>query len=169
MAARNYQTTRGSYTNAEQYLRNVGFQTEDETFKYMFSDETLGWMSAEITRLLREVSSDGRDIVVPRDAISSVLNNVYINYRPQTGDIYSRYNIKQFEPRDDANHMITEAIEIIVDQIRSEYEIASINYDLSIWDSVWLGDGISRKGLRQYAPIKLRERRATPMLFNYSF
>lgn len=159
----------GSYQNAEQYTRNVGFQTHNETFKYLFSDATLDWMSAEITRLLRGVSPDGRDIVVPHDKIASVLNNVYINYRPQTGDIYSRYNIKQFEPRDDANHMITESIEIIVDQVASEFEIANINYKLSIWDSVWLGDGISRVGLRQYAPLKMRENRPTPLLFNYSF
>lgn len=115
------------------------------------------------------VSSDGRDIVVPHEVISSVLNNVQENYRPQTGDIYSRYNIKQFEPRDDANHIITETIEIIVDQITSEFEIAEQNYKLSIWDSVLLGDGISRKGLRQYAPLKMKERRPTPMLFNFSF
>lgn len=159
----------GSYINAEQYTRNVGFKTMNETFTDLFSDSTLNWISAQVTDLLRGVGPDGRDIIVPNEMISSVLNNVYISYRPQVGDIYSRYNIKQFEPRDDANHMITETIEIIVDQVRNEYEMANINYNLSIWDSVLLGDGISRKGLRQYAPIKVLEKRPTPMLFNYSF
>lgn len=172
MASATYtpQTTLPStYVNADQYTRNVGFMTDNETFLYMFSDETLKWMSSEITRLLQGVSPDGRPIVVVRDVIASVLNNVYINYRPQTGDIYSRYTVKQFEPRIDADHMITQAIEIIVDQIRSEYEIADANYKLDIWDSVLFGDGISKHGQRQYAPIKLREKRPTPMLFNYSF
>lgn len=164
-----FHNTRGTYSNAEQYVRNVGFMTDNETFQYMFCDATLDWMSAKITALLAGTSPDGRPIVVSRDVIASVLNNVYINYQPQVGDIYSRYNIKQFEPRDDAEHMITQAIEIIVDQIAAEYDMAATNYKLDVWDSVLFGDGISKHGQRQYAPIKLRERRPTPMLFNYSF
>lgn len=158
-----------AYQNSEQYMRNVGFTTDNETYLYLFSDATLEWMSHTITSLLDGVSPDGRPIVVTRDVISSVLNNVYTNYQPQVGDIYSRYTIKQFEPRTDANHMITQAIEIIVDQIRSEYEMAENNYKLDVWDTVLFGDGISRHGQRQYAPLKMRERRPTPLLFNYSF
>jgi hypothetical protein len=160
---------RGFYKNSEQYLRNIGFQTDNQTYLKLFSDDTIRFISEEVTSLLRGVSKDGRDIIVPDETIQSVLNNVYTNYRPQTGDIYSRYNIKQFEGRDDANHVITETIQIIVDQVKNEFEISQANYDLDIWDSVLLGDGISRKGLRQYAPIKLRENRPTPMLFNYTF
>ncbi len=159
----------GFYNNSEQYIRNIGFATDNQTYLKLFSDETCAFISSEVTRLLRGVSKDGRDIVVPRRTIEGVLNNLYNNYRPQTGDIYSRYNIKQFEPRDDANHIITETIQIIVSQIRAEFEIAEANYNLDIWDSVLLGDGISRVGLRQYAPIKVRDNRPTPMLFNYSF
>ena len=159
----------GSYTNAEQYTRNVGFTTDNETFSDLFSDKTVNWISREVTRLLEGVGTDGRSIIVPNDTITGVLNDVYISYRPQVGDIYSRYNIKQFEPRDDANHMITRTIEIIVDQVSSEFEMAEHNKTLSIWDSVLLGNGISRKGLRQYAPIKVRDKRPTPMLFNFSF
>lgn len=160
---------RGYNLNAEQYTRNVGFSTNNETFKYLFSDDTLDFISSEVTRLLKGVVPGGRDIVVPHETIVSVLNNIYISYRPQTGDIYSRYNITQFEPRDDANHIITETIQVIVSQIKSEYGMMENNYKLDIWDSVLLGDGISRKGLRQYAPIKLREKRPTPLLFNYTF
>lgn len=159
----------GTYQNAEQYTRNVLFETSNETFQDIFSDSTLQWMSNKITSLLKGVSQDGRDIIVPTHVISSVMNNVYITYRPQTGDIFSRYNILQFEPRDDANHIITETIEIIVDQVKTEFELSNINYQLSIWDSVLLGDGISRKGLRQYSPLKIRENRPTPLLFNYTF
>jgi hypothetical protein len=159
----------GYYTNAEQYTRNVGFSTNNETFKYLFSDDTLDFISSEVTKLLHGVAPGGRDIVVPHETIVSVLNNIYISYRPQTGDIYSRYNITQFEPRDDANHIITETIQVIASQIKSEYGMMENNYKLDIWDSVLLGDGISRKGLRQYAPIKLREKRPTPLLFNYTF
>lgn len=162
-------STLSSVVFADQYTRNIGFQTDNNTFLYMFSDQTLDWMSAEITRLLAGVSPDGRPIVVVREVIAGVLNNVYINYRPQTGDVYSRYNIKQFEPRIDADHMITQAIEIIVDQIRAEYGMAEANYNLDIWDTVLFGDGISRHGQRQYAPIKLRDKRPTPLLFNYTF
>lgn len=159
----------GYNLNAEQYTRNVGFSTNNETFKYLFSDDTLDFISSEVTKLLHGVAPGGRDIVVPHETIVSVLNNIYISYRPQTGDIYSRYNITQFEPRDDANHIITETIQVIVSQIKSEYGMMENNYKLDIWDSVLLGDGISRKGLRQYAPIKLREKRPTPLLFNYTF
>ena len=157
------------YTNAEQFTRNVGFTTDNQTFEEMFSDKTVAWMSAEITERLRGVSPDGRDIVVPDDTILSVMNNVYITYRPQTGDIYSRYTISQLEERTDADHIITETIEIIVDQVSTEMEVAANNYKLDIWDSVLLGDGISRHGLRQYAPLKMRENRPTPMLMNFSF
>jgi len=159
----------GYTENAEQYTRNVGFSTHNQTFEDMFSDKTIAWMSREIANLLKGVGPNGADVVVSDDVIVGVLNSVYITYRPQVGDIYSRYNIRQFEPRDDANHIITQAIEIIVDQVSAEYEMMEQNYKLSIWDSVLLGDGISRKGLRQHAPIKLRENRPTPMLFNFSF
>src|SRR5690606_6081559 len=134
----------GYYTNAEQYTRNVGFSTNNQTFKYLFSDDTLDFISSEVTKLLRGIVPGGRDIVVPHETIVSVLNNIYISYRPQTGDIYSRYNITQFEPRDDANHIITETIQVIVSQIKSEYGMMENNYKLDIWDSVLLGDGISR-------------------------
>jgi hypothetical protein len=157
------------YSNAEQYERNVGFMTDNKTFQFMFSDQTIAWMSAKITELLKGVSIDGRDIIVPNDTIISVMNSVYNTYRPQTGDLYSRYNISQLESRDDANHIITETIEIIVDQVSNEMEVARNNYHLDIWDSVLLGDGISRVGLRQYPPLKMRENRPTPMLFNFSF
>jgi|SRR5690606_30829086 len=159
----------GSYENSEQYLANVGFSTNNQTYHYLFSDQTIEWMSKKITYLLHGVSKTGQDIVVPKDTILSVLNSVYKTYRPQIGDIYSRYNIQQFEPENNADHIITETIEIIVDQITNEYEIADINSNLSIWDSVLLGNGISRKGLRQYSTIKLKDNRPTPMLFNYSF
>lgn len=159
----------GSYRNAEQYTRNVGFSTHNETFVDMFSDSTVSWISSEISRLLEGVGPNGANIVVTDDVILGVLNAVYIAYRPQVGDIYSRYNIRQFEPRDDANHIITQTIEIIVDQISSEYGMIEHNRTLSIWDSVLMGDGISRRGLRRHSPIKLRENRPTPMLFNYSF
>lgn len=157
------------YNNAEQYERNVGFMTDNGTFQKLFSNDTIHWMSRKITELLRGVTVDGRDIIVPDDTIISVMNAVYITYRPQTGDVYSRYNISQLEGRDDANHIITETIEIIVDQVSNEMEVANINYKLDKWDSILLGDGISRVGLRQYSPLKMREKRPTPMLFNFSF
>ena len=148
------------------FNRFVGYQDIDnEYLRYMFSDENVNELSNEISGYLEGVVP-GRKIIVPNKTILDMLNDCYINYRFPTSDIYGRYNIPN-----DMNGFIQditdETIEIITSTVRCNLEMEQQNVKLTIWDTV-LGD-FNAQGLRQHAPIKIRERRPTPMQFNMNY
>ena len=53
--------------------------------------------------------------------------------------------------------MISQVIEVIFTDVRNNIEMAENNSKLNIWDATLMGD-FNRKGLRQHAPIKIREK-----------
>lgn len=115
--------------------RFVMFKSLRGGFDYLFSDENLDNISKEITRNLRGLRSDGRDIVVSRNVILSVLNNITDNYTPQVGDIYTRYSIERLEERNDLAYISLRTVEAVVSYIKLEYETETDNSRFSVWDA----------------------------------
>jgi hypothetical protein len=132
----------------------------------IFTEETIKYISEEVTKNLKGLMTNTR-IVVPDENITSVLSNVFENYRPNTQDIYTKYNIIQNKTIDDANYIVLQTIDILVQDIRLNIETINQNNKLTIWTTV-LGDN-NEHGLRSHDQIKIRKKRPTSMLFHMNY
>lgn len=158
----------GSFNPDDNYSRYVGWNDTSPGLQKYFSPDNVRMISAKITDLLQGVDPGGRPIVVTDRVIGSVLSSVYNTFTPQTGDIYSRYNIPNgMSPENYLQSMIDQTIEIIVNNIRDEYEMIENNRKLTIWSTVY-GDFNAQK-LRAHPQIKIRKRRPDPMQFNMNY
>jgi hypothetical protein len=134
----------------------------------LWGSKKLLQIQQKITQLLEGLRSDGRQIIVPVSTIGNVMSQVYETHRPQVGDIYSRYIQEDVESeRNDNRDIVDRTIEIVVTQIRNEYEIAQNNNKLTIWSTLY-GD-FNKQGLRAHPPIKIRKRRSDRMMFHMNY
>jgi hypothetical protein len=114
-------------------------------------------VSKTVTKILKGTLPN-QDIIIADHVICDVLSNIYQNYIPQVGDIYSRYII----PLDGQSgcdwmgNIIQQAIQVMVSNVKNTYDMERQNKDLTIWTTV-LGDS-NKHGLRSHAPIKIRKR-----------
>ena len=150
----------------DQFIKHVGY-IDNICIKNLYSKENINKISCKITELLMGVNKDNRPIVVPDKTICSVMSSVYENFRPETGDIYSRYNIPKAEEPDCIQRMIDEVINIITTDVKVNLGMDECNRNLSIWTTV-LGD-FNLHNLRSHSKIKLRERRPQPMAFQMNY
>lgn len=149
------------------YIQHVGYSPDNECLKSYFSPQTVEFISKKITQLLQGVDCKNRRIIVPKNTICSIMSSVYENYRPQTGDIFTRYIIPNNQPENFISNMIDQVIEIITTQVRNEWGMRENNAKLTIWTTVY-GD-FNEHGLRQHPPIKILEKRPNPMEFNMNY
>lgn len=158
----------------DQFIKHVGFTDhlcdefgDTSCMKKMYSKENLDRISFKITELLQGVDKNNRPIVVPHKTICSVMSAVYENFRPETGDIYGRYNVSKAGVYNYTNRIIDEVINIITTDVKVNLRMDESNSKLSIWTTV-LGD-FNKHGLRQHPKIKIREKRPQPMMFNMTY
>lgn len=149
------------------YYRHVGWRENNACIKKYFSPNTVKLISHKVTELLQGVDAKGRPIIVPNNAICNIMSSVYDNFRPKTGDIYSRYIIPTENQQSDVQNMIDQVIEIIVSQVKTEIGFQQCNAKLTAWVQVY-GD-FNEWGLTQTPPIYVRQRRPDPMLFMMNY
>lgn len=153
------------------YKKYIGWEQtigENPNFQFLFAPDRMLTYQKKITELLQGVGPEGRPIIVPIETIGSVLFQCYETNTPQVGDIYSRYIIEDIESqRNDVRVIVDRAINIIVSQIRTEYEMTANNRKLTIWNSLY-GD-FNKQGLRAHPPIKIRKRRSERMQFHMNY
>jgi hypothetical protein len=142
----------------ENITRNVG-NDYSKDFNLYFNDDNIKYISQNVIFLLKNVHPSGKPIVVPDHIILNVMDSVYQNCRPITGDIYSRYNVNNniSMSQNIISNMIKEVIEIIVLDVKYNIEKEINNNKLNIWTTV-LGD-FNNDGLRSHAPIKIRKKK----------
>lgn len=140
----------------DNYYRYVGWSESNESIQKYFSPDNIRTISHKITQLLQGVDPQNRPIIVPNKTICHVLSQIFDSYRPQTGDIFSRYNVPSGEPEDYLQSMIDQTIEIITNDIKNEIETIENNKKLTIWTTVY-GD-FNLHGLQQHSQIKVREK-----------
>ena len=164
-----YGTEINAFNCNDNYIKHVGYSSQNSDFiKKYFDVETLRIISKKITELTMGVDPQNRPIVVPTSTICSVMNNIYSNYQMPTGDIYSRYIVPSGDTSDSyVQNMIDMTIEVIVSDIRNNLGIEENNKKLTIWNTLY-GD-FNPENLRQHAPIKIRHKRPTPMLFMMNY
>ena len=149
------------------YLRHVGWGEQTDCFKKFFSKTTVKLISKKVTELTLGIDKYNRKILVPDARICEVMDAIYQNFRPTTGDIYSRYVVPNNEQADMVQSMIDQTIEVIVEHIRSESEMVSANEKLSAWVQVY-GD-FNTHNLTQVPPIKTLQKRPAVMQFNMNY
>ena len=150
----------------DQFIKHVGY-IDNICIQNLYSKGNINKISCKITELLMGVNKDNRPIIVPDKTICSVMSAVYENFRPETGDIYSRYNIPKAQETDYIQRIIDEVINIITTDVKVNLGMEEYNKNLSIWTTV-LGD-FNLHNLRSHSKIKLRERRPQPMAFQMNY
>ena len=158
----------------DQFIKHVGFDdticadnNNTSGLREFFSKKNRDKVGRKITQLLAGVDCKNRDIIIPDKTICSIMSSVYENFRPETGDIYSRYNIPQSGSPDYLVRMNDQVINIITSDVKNNLGMDQCNSKLTIWTTV-LGD-FNDAGLRSHPPIKLKERRPTTMLFHMRY
>ena len=149
----------------DQYIKHFGYTNTKVAIAGYFSLSTAKFISSKITELLKPFYPPG--IIVPCERVSQVMNDVYEAYRPSTGDIFTRYVIPSDESTNSINEMINQVIQIIVTNIKDNLLTDQRNANLDNW-SILYGT-FNKYGLRQHAPIKLRERRPPTNLFQMNY
>lgn len=150
----------------DQFIKHVGY-IDNICIQNLYSKGNINKISCKITELLMGVNKDNRPIIVPDKTICSVMSAVYENFTPETGDIYSRYNIPKAQETDYIQRIIDEVINIITADVKVNIGMEECNKNLSIWTTV-LGD-FNLHNLRSHSKIKLRERRPQPMAFQMNY
>ena len=156
----------------DQFTKHVLYsETEGDTIsqcmQMLYSKSNLDIMSAKINQLLTGVNENNRPIIVPHSTICSVISAVYNNFRPETGDIFSRYNIPKSRGSDYIQRIIDETINIITTDVKNNLIMEQNNRKLTVWTTV-LGD-FNEHGLQSHPKIKIREKRPQPMCFNMNY
>lgn len=149
------------------YIRHVGWDENNECFRKYYSDKTIDIISKKVTELTRGVDPQNRKIIVPKNRICEVMDGIYRNFRPPTGDIYSRYIVPNDQQANMVQSMVDQTIEVITNYIRTELGIEQNNQKLTAWVQVY-GD-FNPNGLRQVPQIKTRERRPAVMQFHMNY
>jgi hypothetical protein len=148
------------------FIRYVGWQ-ENACLKYLYSKETVDFISKKVTELTRGVDKKNRKIVVNNDIICQTIDSVYQVYQRPVGDIYSRYIIPNNEQDNSVQSIIDQTIEVIVSTIRNEFGMIENNEKLSAWVQVYGDFNIS--GLRAHPIIKTLDKRPATMQFNMNY
>lgn len=138
------------------YIRFAGWKEDNACIRKYFSLQTVRDISKKITELLYGVDRENRPIIVPDKTIVKVMNDIYSSYRPETKDIYGRYNIPTDGVESYVANMIDQVIAVITSDVRANIGMQQCNEALSAWTTV-LGD-FNEHGLRQHSKIKVRER-----------
>lgn len=158
----------------DQYIKHVGYTDhicdsfcEPSCTRRFYSQSNINKISRKITELLMGVDKNNRPIIVPDKTICSVMSAVYQSFRPETGDIHSRYIVPKERDQNYVQRMIDEVINIITTNVKDSLGMEECNKKLSIWTTV-LGD-FNKHGLKSHSKIKLRENRPMPMMFNMNY
>ena len=165
----NGQPVKATYDQqADSNAMMVGWDAESSPFiQKLFSKETVALIQQKSGDYLVGVDPKGRRILPSKQVVEGVLFGVYRSHRPQTGDMYGKYLVHNDLERNDFAYIIDKSISLIVRAIRDELETMQNNEKLSIWTTV-LGD-FNEHGLRQYAPLKIRERRPDNFQFHMRY
>lgn len=134
----------------DNFIRYSGYRQNNACIRKYFSQDTINLISKKVTELLQGVDTMGRNIIVPDETITGIMSEIYNSFRPNTGDIYSRYIVPNNED-DYVTNMIDQVIEIITSNVRNTLGMEENNAKLSVWTTV-LGT-MNEHGLRSHSEI----------------
>lgn len=134
----------------------------------LFTKQTVLTIQQKVSEYLAGVDEKGRRIVPSEKVVVNALFGVYRHHTPEeVGDIYGKYLVTNMNGRNDIAYIIDKTISLLVRAIRDETEMIQNNEKLTIWTTL-LGD-FNEHGLRQFPPIKVREKRPDNFLFHMRY
>ena len=146
----------------------VGWNTISEWSplpRMVFTKRTVNLIRQKVYEYLLK---DMNKKVVPSERVTIIaLYGVYENHIPRTGDIYGKFLVVDETQRNDYGYIVDKTISMLIDGIRNDIEMSEANSKLTIWNTVF-GD-FNENGLRQHAPIKLRNKGPDRMLFHMKY
>lgn len=158
----------------DSFMKHVGYSDHicglncgSSCLRSFFSATNVRKISKKITELLMGVDKYNRPIIVPDKTIYSVMSSVHQSFRPETGDIHTRYIIPKSRAFNSVQRMIDEVINIITSDVKVNLGMEENNAKLTIWTTL-LGD-FNEHGLQSHSKIKLREKRPQPMFFSMNY
>ena len=153
----------------DSFTRFTGYQNTSTLLQSTFYNiNTVNTISRKVTELLQGVDPQNRKIIVPNQTILNIMDSGYTNFRPQTGDIFTRFTMPTgFNSDDYINNMIDQTIEIIYSEVKNNLEIEENNKKLSVWTTV-LGN-FNDNGLRSFPPIKILNKHPAHMQINMNY
>ena len=152
----------------ENFYRYVGWEVSVLGFdKEYFSEKNLRSISDRLNELLKCLRKDKRPVIVADKVIAHMMSEVFYKNRPQLGDMYTMLIIPPARLRNDLEQMNDMVVEMIYNQVKTEYEMDENNRGLTIWTSV-LGD-FNKHGLRQFSTIKTNEKNINKVRFNMNY
>ena len=131
----------GEFPINTNYRYAAGFNV-NQRFLAFNSDASIKYMSAIITKMLKGIHPEGKNIIVPEATIRSVADSVYQN----TGQ--------------SAEVMQQMVISYIVDWIKTEYENTEKNNSYSAWVQKY----DQSTGLQQFNNVKLNKKMRSPYM-----
>jgi len=142
-----YISNRPYFDGYQGYRYNLPADANPNVYYTLFYRHTFDYISKQITKRLEGVHPLNKNVIVNIEIIKSVLDSFYSNYKR------------------DPQVLIMMTISYIVDYIKSEYQIEAQNRSLNIWVTNYP----ESSGIRQHAPIKLKNKRPTPFEFHYAY
>lgn len=139
-----------------------------EAYGDLFSEEAFSFIAKQVM-IITKNSHLKKPYFVPYPRIKEVMNTIWSNFRPNTGDIATRYTINNENPYRYINYsadIIRQCIIAIINDITNTVDIARNNHTYSAWNTL---SGVNSKGLRHHSSIKINEKRANPLQFNMNF
>ena len=144
-----------SHLNDLYNTRYVGWDSKAPYYQ-LYNKTNIQRISKAITARLSEIYPQ-QPILVPDKTIETVLFSIHDEYRPQTGDVYSRYNIVNPARNESLEtSILDQVVNTIVTDVRNNIDMEYQNSKLTKWTTLY-GD-FNNHGLRQHPPIKVRER-----------
>lgn len=140
----------------------------DGIIRQLFTKKTVSVIRNKVSQYLDGVDPKGRKIIPSDHVILTALYGVYENHIPATGDIYGKFLVVDPTQRDDYSYIVDKTISLLVRGISTEVGMIEQNEKLNIWSATVLGD-FNELGLRQYPPIKIKNKRPDPYLFNMKY
>lgn len=147
-----------------QRFHHVNYTPRNSNIDYYFSNNTVKYISNQITTLL------DNKVIVPDQIIINVMNNVLNGFRPITGGIYTRYIMPLTNDeynQNMINEMINQCIYIIVNNVSSTLKIEDNNKQLDIWSTLY--GKYNPWGLRAHSKIKINNKASRPLIFNMNY
>ena len=108
----------------DSYNQNVLYdQNATPQLNYLFSNENIDNVGAQVAELLKCLRKDGRPILITRAVIAQVLSQIEQTATRQAGDMYTLLHIPQEYARDDIGRFNAMTVEYLYNQINTEYEM----------------------------------------------
>jgi len=144
------------------FNRHVGYQGAHWT-RALYAPASL--------KAVQELVRRKTNILVPESSIADIVDGVHVNYRPTNISPYTRYTQPPDEVQFDNawQNILLQSAEIAASQAQADMGLRDNSAKLTRWSGTLYGEDVSKVGLRQFGPIKVRDKRPSAFQFHMRY